>query len=243
MKKSSKLKVVEAKEIALGGPTKKLGEPSKMPGYTFGLSAFDCKRGAELAEIPGSVCYGCYARKNFYSMKHVRKAHQERMDRLNHPQWVDALVLLIERSTDPSDPVFRWHDSGDIVSVAHLKRIVEVAERTPWVRHWLPTHEHDMVREFLKEGNEVPQNLCIRLSADMIDEAPNFNDGLEDLPTSSVHSAEGFPVQVSDNRKHSIECRAYTRTNPNRGRGGGYCGNCRACWDPRVKNVSYPYHN
>ena len=31
-----------------------------------------------------------------------------------------------------------------------------------------------------------------------------------------------------------VECKAYTR--------GNQCGDCRACWDKTVKNVSYKKH-
>lgn len=215
MRRSKKLKMgltlAEAKTIVLGSPTKNLGAPGKMPEYTLGLSAMDCRRGGELANTPGSVCEGCYARKNFYIMPHVQAAHWDRTIGLGHPQWVDAMVILVSRYSDPKDPVFRWHDSGDILSVDHLRNVVRVAELTPEVRHWLPTHEHEMVREFLKSGGTVPSNLCIRLSADMVDESPQFDGELADIPTSSVHTELGFPVQVSDKRNHSIECKAYTR--------------------------------
>ena len=56
------------------------------------------------------------------------------MDSLDHPQWVQAMVVLIDKQ-----PWFRWHDSGDIQSLEHLEKIFEVCRLTPETSHWLPT--------------------------------------------------------------------------------------------------------
>ena len=54
---------------------------------------------------------------------------------------------------------FRWHDSGDLQGVWHLKNIFEVCNNTPATMHWLPTQE----RQYLPLGS-YPANLVIRLS-------------------------------------------------------------------------------
>lgn len=131
-------------------------------------------------------------------------------------------------------PWFRWHDSGDIMGVVHLARIVRVCERTPTVKHWLPTHEPYLVRAYLRNGGAIPDNLVVRISADHFDRAPEQIDGVQHLPTSTVHSRQGLPVVVSERRADSIECRATYRNNE--------CGSCRACWSPKVRNVSYVVH-
>lgn len=213
----------------------RLGEPSKMPGYAYGLDPFQCRKGSELARIPGSVCSECYARTpNYTRWPGVMKGWQDRMrGTLDNPRWSTAMVELVTWAGERS-PWFRWHDSGDLMYVGHLHAIAEVAAFTPNVRHWLPTREYGLVEQYLEHGGRIPENLCIRLSAFMIGEAPELPAELAHLPTSTVNTERGKPVQVSDRRKDSIECRAYTR--------GGECGSCRACWDPRVKNISYPTH-
>ena len=45
------MKVKEAKEI-----TGSLTRTSKMPGLSYSLPAWECKTGAKLRKIPGSVC-------------------------------------------------------------------------------------------------------------------------------------------------------------------------------------------
>ena len=53
------MKTDEALKI-IGGS---LSKPSKMPGWSIGLPAKECKTGSKLRAVPGSVCYDCYALK------------------------------------------------------------------------------------------------------------------------------------------------------------------------------------
>lgn len=191
-----------------------LSSPSKMPGPAYSTPASACKTGARLAQIPGSVCHGCYALKGRYRFGNVQAAQARRLHALAHPQWVDAMVTLVG-----AEPYFRWHDSGDIQSVEHLRRICEVARRTPGTRHWLPTREKQILRAFLRAGHTLPPNLTVRVSAAMIDGPPPggfFN-------TSTV---------VTDEAHVSCPSKSY----------GNTCGPCRACWDPQVQNVAYRHH-
>jgi hypothetical protein len=60
---------------------------------------------------------------------------------------------------------FRWHDAGDLQSVDHMNKIIEVCKLTPDTKHWLPTQE----RQYLPKPEDVPENLIIRLSAAKVD--------------------------------------------------------------------------
>jgi hypothetical protein len=53
------MKTDEALKI-IGGS---LSKPSKMPGWSIGLPAKECKTGGKLQKVPGSVCFDCYALK------------------------------------------------------------------------------------------------------------------------------------------------------------------------------------
>jgi len=148
------------------------------------------------------------------------------------------MVTMISRKCQPPDHFFRWHDSGDLQSIWHLDRIVAVCERTPAVQHWLPTREYEFVAGYLAMGKKLPPNLCIRLSAHMIDSEPVLPPELAGFPVSTVSSVSllslGGDVQIVEG-KGSVECRAVeARDNK--------CGECRACWDRRVKSVNYPQH-
>jgi hypothetical protein len=214
-----------------------LGHPSKMPGFSYGISAQKCQTGAKLRKVPGSVCSGCYAMTDWYrSWRPLLYGHARRWAGIHHPRWVDAMVTLITAKCKGEHTWFRWHDSGDLQGVWHLENIARVCERTPHVRHWLPTREYDFVRAFLAKGRLIPTNLCVRLSAHMIDAEPVLPAELEKFPTSTVVSVSMYTSGVvSVEGKGAVECRAVeARDNK--------CGDCRACWDPRVRNVQYPQH-
>ena len=150
----------QAREITGG-----LSKPSKMPGPCFNLPASRCITGAKLVKIPGSVCHGCYALKGRYRFPNVQNALERRRQALSSPQWVEAMVVLVS-----GNEFFRWHDSGDLQSLEHLKNIFEVCKRTPKTRHWLPTREAQILKQVQPE--DVPKNLIIRFSSHMIDQGP-----------------------------------------------------------------------
>ena len=209
------MKLKEAKEIT--GHISGLGKPSKMPGFSTSLSAFDCKTGAKLAKIEGSVCSKCYAFNGNYRYPAVKKAHKARLEALKHPQWIEAMTLLIGHYTNKADPYFRVHDSGDIQSPEHLLQWVQIARNLPWVKFWMPSKEIKWVKQAYKNISDFPENLVVRLSAPMIGQsAPK---SIQAFPTSTVAANAGF------------ECEAYKR--------GNQCGSCRACWMPKVGNVDY----
>lgn len=146
------------------------------------------------------------------------------------------MALLISHYCVDENAFFRWHDSGDVRGLWHLANIVTVCERTPQVRHWLPTREYELVAQYLATGKVFPENLCVRLSAHMIDSEPILPSALVGMPVSTVSSISRYRsgVQIVEG-KGSVECRAVeARDNK--------CGSCRSCWDNRVHNVTYPQH-
>ena len=153
----------EAEKI-VGG----LSKPSKMPGPAYNLPASACITGQKLAKVPGSVCAGCYALKGRYRFNNVQAALQRRLQAIESPEWVEAMIVLIK-----PHKWFRWHDSGDIQSLKHLENIFRVCRATPGTSHWLPTREAQFLKRL--KVNQVPRNLIIRMSSHMIDQAPvNF---------------------------------------------------------------------
>ena len=191
-----------------------LGTPSKMPGYAYGISAKLCQVGGVLRHVKGSVCEKCYAMRGHYNGRSVIEAHAKRLQSLTHPLWVDAMVFMIRYR---QSTYFRWHDSGDLQSLDHLKKIVDVCKNTPEVRHWLPTREQGMVNAYLKTYGDFPENLCVRVSATMIDgPAPT------DFNQTSTVVKEGWTCPASEQENS--------------------CKDCRKCWDRTVMNVAYKKH-
>lgn len=191
-----------------------LGKPSKMPGLAYGISAKLCKVGAKLAKIEGSTCSNCYAMRDNYSYPSVQKAHENRANGLSSISWKDAMIKKIGRS---GTEWFRWHDSGDLQSFGHLLDIVAIAEALPAVNFWIPTRELGLIKKYVAVFGAFPGNLCVRVSAAMIDGKPPA--GFEN--TSTVSSAGGTcPAPQQD----------------------GKCADCRACWNKSVANVAYKVH-
>lgn len=191
-----------------------LGKPSKMPGLAYGISAKLCNVGSQLYKVAGSVCEGCYALKGNYAFPTVQKAHEKRAAGISSISWKDAMIKKIGRS---GTEWFRWHDSGDLQSLQHLFDIVAIAKALPSVKFWIPTRETKLIKTYLDTFGEFPGNLCVRVSAAMIDGKPPA--GFEN--TSTVSSTKGT-------------CPAPQQ--------GGKCADCRACWDKTVTNVAYTKH-
>ena len=122
-----------------------------------------------------------------------------------------------------SSGYMRFFDSGDIDSLLNLENINQVALNLPHIKFWVPSKEYQIVSDFIKKHGKFAPNLFVRLSAYIEDGPPptqlaeRFN-----LTTSTV---------VSDG---THTCPASNQDN--------FCLNCRACWNPEVKNVAYKKH-
>ncbi len=173
-----------------------LSKPSKMPGWSIGIPAKECKTGAKLRLIPNSVCEGCYALKGCYVFKVVQEAQYKRLEAIQHPDWVQAMATLIN-SKKPD--VFRWHDSGDVQDVQHLEKIFEVCRLTPGKRHWMPTREA-WIKDHMKDA---PANLVVRFSSPMIDQGP-----VKSWANTSTVSTKSRSCPAPDNNNECGSCRA-----------------------------------
>lgn len=222
-----------------------LSAPSKMPTFGISLPATECKTGAKLRKIPGSVCSKCYACKGMYVFSNVKNALKKRLDALDSPEWVSSMVFLLQNKKQVKESgLFRWHDSGDIQSVDHLVKIAEVASQTPNVMHWLPTKEKGFVAAFKRAGNVVPANLLIRVSGAMIDgPAPKGQEFTSTVTSDdSTATCRAFLTEKTDNGYTMVTLDELKALPKKHGRDFGHCGDCRKCWDINVKNVSYHTH-
>lgn len=189
-----------------------LSKPGKMPGFSYGIPAKECKTGSKLAKIKGSVCYNCYALKGMYRFKNVQAAQYNRLKSINKPGWVNAMAAQINSK---KVKYFRWHDSGDVQDLKHLLKIFRVCKKTPDVKHWMPTREA-WTKNYL---HRAPDNLTIRFSGQMVDASP-----VKSWPNTST---------VTTNPELAT-CPAPKQ--------GNKCLDCRACWDKSVKNIAYYEH-
>ena len=185
------MKTNEALKI-IGGS---LSKPSKMPGWSIGLPAKECKTGGKLQKVQGSVCFDCYALKGCYVFKVVQDAQYRRLAALQDPRWVQAMVHLIN-SKKPD--VFRWHDSGDVQDLNHLQKIYTVCRLTPTKKHWMPTREA-WIKKFL---GAKPDNLVIRFSAPMVNQSAHSS-----WPHSSQVVDKDFNCPASLQNNECKDCR------------------------------------
>lgn len=197
-----------------------LSKPSKMPCHGYSLPASACHTGAKLATVEGTICNDCYACKGRYNFPNVKNALARRLDAIEDPLWTQAMIALIRKNEKSGH--FRWHDSGDIQSIDHLKKIIEIAAALPVISFWLPTREVHMILSFIRSGGQFPDNLNVRLSAVFPDEPANSFAG---LTTSTVHD--------------KLEPYGHVCPAPMQ---GNQCKSCRACWSKSVQNVSYAAH-
>lgn len=153
-------------------------------------------------------------------MGNVQRTLAERLEQMDSPLWVGAMVAKI-KATEKSG-FFRWFDSGDLQSMAHLKKIVRIAIALPDVKFWLPTKEYTLISEYIELFGSFPSNLTVRLSAYMVDK------------TGPNSLAEHLGVTTSEVSTQSGTCPAPSQ--------GNKCADCRACWDKSTQTVVYRLH-
>ena len=196
---------------------KMLSNTSKLGCKSISLNAKKCITGSILSKKEGSVCYKCYALTGCYQFPVVQDAMARRMEFFNSPTFIPIMVWLLSSLRKKK---FRWFDSGDVQSVLMALNILEICRLTPEVKHWIPSKEVKIWREVLKI-QKLPKNVCLRISSPNIDQEPL--KGFEN--TSTVHK---------DKKAFGLECIAYKQD--------GKCLDCEACFNKKVKNVSYPLH-
>ena len=208
------MNIKQAKEIVVS-----LGKPSKMPCPSYNTPASLCVTGSKLRKVKGSTCHKCYAMKGNYTRPNVKVWLEKRFNAFEHERFVETMSVMINNYSKKSG-YFRWFDSGDLANMNMLEKIVMVCNSTKKIKHWLPTREVKIVSDYLKIYNQFPENLLVRVSAPMIDGKPLKFDY-----TSTVHHKEK-PI--------GHDCPSRFQENK--------CMDCRACWDTKVKNVSYHKH-
>ena len=222
--KKMKLTILEAEKTGTLGNKKSL---AKMPYGTFGLSETDCKTGAKLAKVKGTVCSVCYNMVGHAQYPTAKQGYVTRLAGIDSPDWVRNQVFLIQKrydKVDENDRAHRWFDNGDIQSLKMLVKMVAIANLTPDVKHWVPTKEYRIVLQYLRKRGNFPSNMTVRISEPLIrgvksDDAYVLQcqkdfETLRDkygLPTSGV----SFDLDI-------VTCPSYNQ--------GGKCRDCRECW-------------
>ena len=189
-----------------------LGKTSKMPCKSYGIPAVKtCPVGAKLRRCAGSVCSECYATKGQYPAPDVKKGQSRRLSGTKRDQWVDAMETLINKQCKTK--LFRFHDAGDVYSDSYMEKLIELGNRTPNIKYWIPTKEIGRVKKY---ADRTPENMLFRVSGYYI--GKKAEGGTEYTSTVGyAESTHNCPAPGQDD-----ECRS-----------------CRMCWDKSVKNINY----
>jgi hypothetical protein len=194
---------------------------SKLDGIrSWSLQALETCPGSIAA--PGELvdaCKGCYATTGNYRYPNVKAPRLENREDWQRVEWVDDMVKALQ-----NDRFFRWFDSGDIYTLGLAEKMLEVMQRTPWVKHWLPTRMHKFPKFRMVLGSmQALPNVMVRFSSDSV--TGEFIAGLHG--SVIVPDSETVPHGVT-------LCRAYENA--------GKCNGCRACYDKNVPVIAYPAH-
>jgi hypothetical protein len=198
----------------------KISVTSKLDGIrSWSLQALDTCPGSIAA--PGELvdaCKGCYATTGNYHYPNVKAPREHNKTDWTRLEWVDDMVKELD-----SDRYFRWFDSGDMYTLGLAEKILEVMQRTPWVRHWMPTrmHKFPKFRDVLQRMRAL-DNVSVRFSSDSV-----TGEYIPGLHGSVI-------VPDSTFKTPATLCKAYEH--------GGKCNKCRACWDKTVPVIAYPAH-
>ena len=199
----------------------KLSKASKMPCRSWSLQAIETCPAAKNKD--GSLvdaCKGCYATTGYYHMKNVVSPRLHNKEDWKRDEWVDDMVDELD-----NDRYFRWFDSGDMYSLGLAKKILEVMQKTPWTRHWLPTRMHKFAKfHRVIDDMQKLHNVVVRLSSDSV-----TGETIEGKTTSTI-----IPNLDFTGTKTMAICKAYERK--------GKCEKCRLCWDKDTPIVAYVAH-
>lgn len=199
----------------------KISVTSKLDGIrSWSLQALDtCPGSIESPGVLVDACKGCYATTGNYVFQNVKAPREFNRTDWQRMDWCDDMVSELSKDTH-----FRWFDSGDMYSLGLAEKMLEVMQRTPWVKHWLPTRMHKFPKFalVLRAMAQLP-NVMVRPSSDSI--VGEYIPGLHGsviVPDSRVN-----PDMVK-------LCEAYAH--------GGKCNGCRACYSKDMPVIAYPAH-
>jgi hypothetical protein len=197
----------------------KLSKTSKLDGIlSWSLQALDTCPGSK--DSTGNLvpaCQGCYATTGNYRFANVKKPREFNREDWKRDDWVRDMVYSLENSR-----YFRWFDSGDMYSHDLAWKIFQVMEKTPHVKHWLPTRMYKFAKfkDVLERMQALP-NVVVRFSSDSV-----TGEVIEGITTSTIFS-DTVPA-------NAFECKAYQHD--------GKCNGCRACYDKNVSVIAYKAH-
>ena len=191
---------MEKYRVKVGNGNTKLG--SQIPNINLPAGC-TCREDAPCAKL-------CYAMRGNFRYKAVMNRAME-----NLLAWKSDPVQFekdIAYQTSLSKYV-RWHSSGDIPDMEYLKMMCRVAMEVKETNYLCFTKKYELVNQFLADGNTIPDNLTIVLSA--------WGDWIPNNPYNLPMAWVKLKKEDTDIPENARECPSF-------------CGNCAAtsnsCW-------------
>lgn len=158
-------KMIEARQAAL-----EIESAASRPSFVEfttnkklqGVTTFCTLPGVDCGQACRNCLRGCYALR--HQMTHPRKREQAARNSARLANDRAAFFSDIEARARLS-VVFRWHESGEIIDADYLRRVIDVAQKTPACVHLIFTKRADLVNAWMEEKGRLPENLRLLLSA------------------------------------------------------------------------------
>jgi hypothetical protein len=204
--------------------TVKLSNTSKLGVKSWSLQALNtCPASIGNDGELVDACKGCYATSGNYRFANVRAPRE-----FNKQAWQDDSFVNDFVNELYKERFFRWFDSGDMYNIKLAEKMLEIMERTPHVKHWLPTRMYKFKKfHSIIEQMQALDNVVVRLSSDHID-GTKVDSAVSD--TNSVI----IPADQAATYTDGFVCSAYMQD--------GKCLTCTACYDKDIKTVAYVGH-
>ncbi len=212
---------ISSKPVIIQTMINHLSKTSKLDGIlSWSLQAIETCAGSVGPDgklVP--ACSGCYATTGCYNFKGTKQVRSDNKQAWKADGWVDTMVAALAKAK-----YFRWFDSGDIYSLGLAEKMYLVMQRTPHVKHWLPTRmaKFSKFKAILDRMQALP-NVMVRFSSDAVD----------GTYTKGVHGSTILP-NADEAPSDIFVCGAYQRN--------GKCDGCRACYDKTIPVIGYPAH-
>lgn len=162
----------------------------------------NCERNAQ---IKGSVCEKCYARKQMKMYKQMSPCYERNAEILTS--------RLLDDNELPTVPViyFRFEAFGDLINWVQCANYFRIARKNPQTKFCLFTKNPRIVAEAVEAGEKKPRNLVIVQSSLFLNQQAKPANKYIDKVFTVYDNCDG--VEISCGARNCFEChKCYKKT-------------------------------
>ena len=219
-----------ALEMQKKGELVKLSNTSKLGTKSWSLQALN-KCPASKKPTGGLVdaCKGCYATFGQYNYSNTQAIREFNDWAWRQENFVNDFIQALEGISH-----FRWFDSGDMYDLRLESKILQIMDRTPNTKHWLPTRMYKFEKfHAVLHCMDLLPNACVRLSSDSI------IGELVEMPSTLNIDTSSTIIPIDYIYGHVKTDKLFKCPSPEQ---GGKCLSCRACYDKDIATIAYTGH-